>query len=318
MNANRWVLIILVMASSWSASADEGTRYSLYTPERRLLAESARSTDAAPAMEQEYVWFGNRPVAQFDGAAATLRWTFSDHLATPVLQTAANGTVAWRAEAEPYGSIHVVRDGPAIRQPLGFPGQEREDGSSELTYNIERWYRAKWGRYTQSDPIGLRGGVNLYAYAAGSPTRRVDPQGTVSITIPPTEYFPGTSDETISRCDGLNVLGCTRIDVHVQCDCHCTGGGWKPSLNITVSTHAINYSTDRPTPDYLIVSEEEKHVNLNLGLLELIEQDGRELESRTYSSKFACSAACTMKEWSIGLTMMLSPVIVHTVIPHPY
>jgi RHS repeat-associated protein len=43
--------------------------------------------------------------------------------------------------------------------------------------NIFRWYRAGWGRYTQSDPIGLGGSINLFAYALGNPLGNDDPLG---------------------------------------------------------------------------------------------------------------------------------------------
>ena len=46
-----------------------------------------------------------------------------------------------------------------------------------MEYNIFRWYRSGWGRYTQSDPIGLRGGYNLFQYAAADPVGTSDPLG---------------------------------------------------------------------------------------------------------------------------------------------
>jgi hypothetical protein len=44
-------------------------------------------------------------------------------------------------------------------------------------YNIFRWYRAGWGRYTQADPEGLREGTNLFSYVYDRPTALVDPYG---------------------------------------------------------------------------------------------------------------------------------------------
>jgi RHS repeat-associated protein len=46
-------------------------------------------------------------------------------------------------------------------------------------YNIFRWYRSGWGRYTQADPIGLRGGSSLYRYAADNPIKYLDRLGLV-------------------------------------------------------------------------------------------------------------------------------------------
>lgn len=47
-----------------------------------------------------------------------------------------------------------------------------------VAYNVFRWYRAAWGRYTQADPVNIPGSsTSTYLYANAAPTRRVDPLG---------------------------------------------------------------------------------------------------------------------------------------------
>ncbi len=187
-----------------------------YTPELRPLARHEYANVwGLPSLIQvtSYVWFGDRPIAQIDVTSQTTRYTAADHLGTPFLQTDATGTVAWRAESDPYGAIFEMRTGSEATQPLRLPGQEVVNGVTER-YNIFRWYRAGWGRYTQPDPLGrhdrrypvMRGSqpasqrpgtrpvaiaadglpiesnglgaaVNTYAYAEGSPLMLTDPLG---------------------------------------------------------------------------------------------------------------------------------------------
>jgi RHS repeat-associated protein len=157
-------------------------RYSFYSPEMQLVAESEYTTSATPAMEYEYIYFNGHPIAQEDVGTATTHWTFTDHLGTPILQTTATGAVDWQAEYEPYGAVYAI-DGTDRHQPLRFPGQEAEqlgvggNGVSERTYNIFRWYRAGWGRYTQGDPIGLEAGTNPYRYSLANPLTIIDATG---------------------------------------------------------------------------------------------------------------------------------------------
>ena len=49
--------------------------------------------------------------------------------------------------------------------------------SGGSVYNYFRDYNPETGRYVQSDPIGLDGGLNTYLYALADPLVRVDPLG---------------------------------------------------------------------------------------------------------------------------------------------
>jgi RHS repeat-associated protein len=146
-------------------------KHALYTPELNLMAEA---TDGV--VEHEYVWFGGQPVAQFETSTGATHWYFDDHLGTPLLTTDATGAIDWQVEREPYGAVYAYRAGEFKHQPLRFPGQENAR-SSELSYNIFRWYRAGWGRYSSADPIGMQGGFNLFAYAYDNPVVYDDPLG---------------------------------------------------------------------------------------------------------------------------------------------
>jgi uncharacterized protein RhaS with RHS repeats len=50
-----------------------------------------------------------------------------------------------------------------------------------LFYNWNRYYDPSTGRYIESDPIGLAGGLNTFSYALNQPTRYVDPTGNIAI-----------------------------------------------------------------------------------------------------------------------------------------
>jgi RHS repeat-associated protein len=103
-----------------------------------------------------------------------------DHLDTPRLVADATGTTVWKwDQQEPFGD-NVPDENPSglgsFDLPLRLPGQ-RYDQETGLYYNYHRDYDPSLGRYGESDPIGLRGGINTYAYANVNPLLYADPTG---------------------------------------------------------------------------------------------------------------------------------------------
>ncbi|QTD47283.1 RHS repeat-associated core domain-containing protein [Ottowia testudinis] len=66
---------------------------------------------------------------------------------------------------------------------LRFPGQYY-DQETNLHQNYFRDYSPARGRYLQSDPIGLDGGWNIYAYSQSHPILLTDSKGLATIVIP--------------------------------------------------------------------------------------------------------------------------------------
>jgi RHS repeat-associated protein len=123
---------------------------------------------------REYAWLDGMPLALFAGADAAAYAIHSDHLDTPQKMTDAGGQVVWDASYEPFGQVTLLTE--AVELPLRFPGQYF-DGETGLHQNWHRDYDPGLGRYLQSDPIGLAGGLNTYAYVEGNPVKFVDPRG---------------------------------------------------------------------------------------------------------------------------------------------
>lgn len=104
-------------------------------------------------------------------AESQLYFVHTDHLGTPQVVTDKNQNVVWKGEYTPFGEVKEVVN--TLEQNVRFPGQyfDQETG---LHYNYFRDYDTSIGRYLQSDPIGLEGGINTYAYALGNPIMNID------------------------------------------------------------------------------------------------------------------------------------------------
>jgi RHS repeat-associated protein len=90
--------------------------------------------------------------------------------------TDSSQTLVWDAERRPFGERTVSVE--QIEVPLGFPGQYYDQESNDY-YNYFRDYDPATGRYLQSDPIGLDGGINTYTYVDSNPITRIDPTGEI-------------------------------------------------------------------------------------------------------------------------------------------
>ncbi|HEY9199455.1 MAG TPA: RHS repeat-associated core domain-containing protein [Gammaproteobacteria bacterium] len=120
--------------------------------------------------------------AQAAVANGKLYYIHTDHLGTPKALTDEAGMKVWSATHDPFGLASVNDDpdgnGQKVAFNLRFPGQYY-DAETGLHYNYFRTYDPGTGRYLESDPIGLDGGLNMYAYASSNPIMRVDPAGLV-------------------------------------------------------------------------------------------------------------------------------------------
>lgn len=174
--------------SGWSVLTS--TQF-FYDDDGRLIGEYPVSPNG---VAQETLWFNGLPVAALIGGVGYM--VHADHLATPrALVRISDGVEAWRWDSEPFGSSWATGL-PGVVYNLRFPGQQY-DADTGYHYNWMRDYNSWTGRYLQSDPIGLAGGLSRYSYVEGNPMNGIDPLGLWSFTI---GFFPGTGGQlTIGR-----------------------------------------------------------------------------------------------------------------------
>lgn len=149
------------------------TTYYLYDG-RQLTAE----VNDQGKITQQYLYYHTAPVALLK--KKTLYHIHSDHLGTPQQITDSKGRLQWQADYAPFGKATINpdpdRNGKTITLNLRFAGQY-EDQESGTYYNYFRDYDPETGRYLTSDPIGIRGGLNTYAYVGNNPLSAIDPLG---------------------------------------------------------------------------------------------------------------------------------------------
>ena len=147
-------------------TATSFTNYYAYDEQGQLMGEYLG--DGKPI--QETVYLGSTPVAVLAGG---IYYVYADHIDTArVITSSVDNVPVWRWDkADPFGAqlpeMNPHGRGVFTYNPR-FPGQ-LFDKETNNHYNYFRDYDPQTGRYIQSGPIGLSGGINTYGYVGGNP-----------------------------------------------------------------------------------------------------------------------------------------------------
>ncbi|PAT31039.1 RHS repeat-associated core domain-containing protein [Vandammella animalimorsus] len=139
------------------------------------------------------VWQADIHNGSLTSAQTRYHYITTDHLGTPILATDKSGNKTWRSYSEAFGNT-ATESTAGAQINLSFPGQywNKETG---LHQNYFRYYSLARGRYIQSDPLGIFGGLNTYEYASSDPLGYIDPTGEVPIAPIVWSYF-----RCVARC----------------------------------------------------------------------------------------------------------------------
>jgi RHS repeat-associated protein len=188
----------------------------------------------SPLRYEEIIWLDHTPIGRVESstsAVTAVHVIHSDHLNTPRALANAQtqggqpaGTVVWRWKlnqqtatgSNAFGAQPAEEDpdgnGTSVRFDLRFPGQQY-DAATGLHYNYFRDYEASTGRHIESDPVGLKGGINTFAYVSSQPLTLIDPLGQSPSPVHPTRRrtrpCTGTEYEACAeQCAATGVESC--------------------------------------------------------------------------------------------------------------
>jgi RHS repeat-associated protein len=138
---------------------------------------------------------------------------------------------------------------------LRFPGQYY-DAETGLNQNYFRDYDPAVGRYVESDPGGLAGGINTYAYASSDPILVIDPSGLAPKpgTVRNVECNSEETEKSRAQCaaQGKTMQSCKRVEkwqirrgTRIDDDTVLTMFGWK-KIGESCSCNEPNFCQRNP------------------------------------------------------------------------
>ncbi len=141
---------------------------------KRPLAE----TDSSGTVARYYVWSGSQLLCHIE-ADGTTRYYHSDELGSTLALTKEDGVVTDEFAYMPYGYARHQGHAGSSDTPFQWLGGYGVyyDSNTDLHLTLYRAYSSKMKRFISADPLGIDGGVNVYAMANRNPLWFVDPYG---------------------------------------------------------------------------------------------------------------------------------------------